>query len=143
MITPPDIDEFLRNYEEAMGAYDAERLAALWGMPGTVLTDDFAGSLDSRSALVDALSQAHPYYRSLGLARVTHTLLEQADLTDVLIRVRLRWHFSDADGQLLTDSDYEYLLRRDADGIHAYVAVSIDEQEKLAELAQRLGIQPG
>ncbi|MET0910418.1 MAG: hypothetical protein ABWZ99_13205 [Ilumatobacteraceae bacterium] len=143
MITPPEIDEFLRNYEEAMGAYDAERLAALWGMPGTVLTDDFAGSLDSRAALVEALSQAHPYYRSLGLARVTHTLLELTELTERLLRVRLRWHFSGADGELLTDSDYEYLLRRDDDGIHAYVAVSIDEQQKLAELAERLGVALG
>jgi hypothetical protein len=142
MITTTQLDDFLRTYEEAMGAYDAERLAALWGMPGTVLTDDFAGSLDSRAALVEAFSQAHPYYRGLGLARVTHTLLEHADLTERITRVRVRWHFSGADGEVLTDSDYEYLLRLDDDGIHAYVAVSIDEQQKLAELAQRLGVQP-
>lgn len=143
MITPPEIDEYLRNYEEAMEAYDAERLAALWGMPGTVVTDDFAGSLDSRAALVEALSQAHPFYRSLGLARVHHTLLELTDLTERLLRVRVRWHFSDVDGKPLTDSEYEYLLRRDDDGIHAYVAVSFDEQRKLAELAQRLGVAFG
>jgi GAF domain-containing protein len=143
MTTSAEIEAFLLEYEDALGSYDAERSASLWGMPGTVLTDDFAGSLDSRAELVAALSQAHPYYRSLGLARVTHTLLEQAELTERITRVRLRWHFHDADGGLLTDSDYEYVLRRDDDGIHAYVGVSIDEQQKLAELAERLGIQPG
>ena len=142
MITTNQLEEYLRRYEEAMGAYDAEGLAALWGMPGTVLTDDFAGSLDSRAALAAALSQAHEFYRGLGLARVTHTLIEQADLTDRITRVRLRWHFHDADAELLTDSDYEYLLRLDDDGVHAYVGVSIDERQKIAELARRLGISP-
>ena len=138
-----ELEGFLRTYEEAMGSYDAARLAALWGMPGTVLTDDFVGSLDSRAALEGALSQAHDFYRSLGLARVSHTLLDHTDVTERITRVRLRWHFHGAGDEVLTDSDYEYVLRRDDDGIHAYVAVSIDEQQKLAELAERLGITPG
>jgi hypothetical protein len=49
----------------------------------------------------------------------------------------------DASGQLLTDGHYEYLLRRDNDRLRTYVAVAIDEQQKLAELAQRQGIDLG
>jgi hypothetical protein len=140
MITTTQLDEFLHGYAEAMGAYDAERLAAMWGMPGTVPTDDSAGSLDSGAPGGSALAGAPVVPR--GLAWANHTLLEQADLTERITRVRVRWHFAGTDGELLTDSDYEYVLRRDDDGIHAYVAVSIDEQQKLAELARRLGLGP-
>ncbi|WP_431956747.1 hypothetical protein [Nocardia lijiangensis] len=56
------------------------------------------------------------------------------------MRVRVRWHFYDEDGNLLTDGDYEYLLRRDEGRLHAYVAVAIDEREKLTQLAAAKGI---
>lgn len=69
-----------------------------------------------------------------------HTLLEHARLTDQVLRLRVRWHFRDAAGAALTDSDYEYLLRRDDDGWHTYVAVAIDEAAKLSALAEEKGI---
>lgn len=142
MTTTTEIDDVLAEYGGSLGGFDAERSAALWGTPGTILTDDFAGSLGTREAMAEALSQGYPFYRSLGLARVGHTLLEHVDLTPRITRVRVRWHFHASDGSHLTDGDDEYLLRRDDDGQHVYVAVAIDEQEKLAELAERLGISP-
>jgi hypothetical protein len=44
---------------------------------------------------------------------------------------------------LLTDGHYEYLLRQDDDVLRTYVAVAIDEQEKLSQLAQRRGVDLG
>jgi hypothetical protein len=34
----------------------------------------------------------------------------------------------------------EYSLRDDTDGLHCYVSISIDEDEKIAELARREGV---
>ncbi|WP_433634775.1 hypothetical protein [Nocardia sp. CA-120079] len=78
--------------------------------------------------MAKALEQSYPLDQALGLASV--------DLTDRITRLHIRWHFYDVEGDLLTDSDYEYLLRRDDDGqLRAYVAVAIDEMEKIAKLA--------
>ncbi|WP_280232248.1 hypothetical protein [Nocardia cyriacigeorgica] len=144
MTTRDEIESFLDEYQAALSAYDAERSAALWGMPGTILSDAFVGSLPSRTEMARGLSQSYPFYQQLGLARVDHTLLEQVDLTERIVRVRVRWHFYDAADDLLTDGDYEYLLRHDDDGLHTYVAVAIDEVEKLTRLAAEKGIQlPG
>jgi hypothetical protein len=94
--------------------------------------------------MTQGLAQAHPIYQMLGLARVDHTVVDYAELTGALLRVRVRWHFYDADDALLTDSDYEYLLRRDDDGLRTYVAVAIDEAEKLARVAVDRGVRlPG
>jgi hypothetical protein len=119
MITT-QLDEFLHGHAEAMGPHGAERLAAMWGMPGTVPTDDSAGSLDSGAPGGSALAGAPVLPR--GLAWADHTLLEQADLTERITRVRVRWHFAGTDGELLTDSD--------------------DDQQKLAALARRLASAP-
>lgn len=135
-----ELETFLDEYQSTLSAYDAERTAALWGTPGTIVSDDFVGSLHSREEMARGLAQAHPIYQMLGLARVDHTVIDFAELTAALVRVRVRWHFYDSDDGLLTDSDYEYLLRRDDDGLRTYVAVAIDEAEKLSRLAAERGI---
>ena len=135
-----ELETFLDEYQSTLSAYDAERTAALWGTPGTIVSDDFVGSLHSREEMARGLAQAHPIYQMLGLARVDHTVIDFAELTAALVRVRVRWHFYDSDDGLLTDSDYEYLLRRDDDGLRTYVAVAIDEAEKLSRFAAERGI---
>ncbi|GAA4283434.1 hypothetical protein GCM10022261_09650 [Brevibacterium daeguense] len=136
----PAVEQFLVQYESALSTFDAEGSAALWGVPGTMVTDDFVGTLHSREQLAQALEQSYPLYRALGLSRVTHTLLERVDVTPRIIRLRVRWHFFGEPDEHLADSDYEYLLRRDEDGLHAYVAVGIDETEQLLDLAARKGV---
>ncbi|MFD1812106.1 hypothetical protein [Rhodococcus gannanensis] len=135
------VDEFLTAYGNTLVAYDAAGTAAMWGMPGTIVTDAFTGSLSSRGEMAEGLRQGYPLYRRLGLGGITHTMLEFAPLTEVVVRIRVRWHFTDAFGELLTDSDYEYVLRADPDGLHMYVAVDIDADTKLRELAARLGVE--
>lgn len=139
-MTDQEIETFLATYGDGLGQYDAVGSAALWGMPGMIISDAFVGVLSSREEMAQRLSQAYPFYRRLGLARVSHTVLERADVTPHIIRLRVRWHFFASDDELLTDGDYEYTLRRDDDGLHVYVAISIDEAEKITDLARRKGI---
>ncbi|TJZ73647.1 hypothetical protein FCG67_24035 [Rhodococcus oryzae] len=134
------IDRYLTAYGNSLAEFDADAATALWGLPGTIVNDEFAGSLSSRADMAAGLSQSYPLYRQLGLAGVTHQILESVALTDRLVRVRVRWSFLDSAGETLTTSDYEYLLREDPDGLHAYVAVGIDDIQKLRELADRLGV---
>ncbi|WP_280496153.1 hypothetical protein [Nocardia asiatica] len=145
MATRDEIEAFLVEYQQALSSFDAERSTALWGAPGTIVSDGFVGSLSSRSDMAEGLRQSYPLYRALGLARVDHTLLGQVELTERITRLHVRWHFFDAAGAILTDSDYEYLLRRDDDDVlRVYVAVAIDEMRKLTELAATKGIEiPG
>jgi hypothetical protein len=138
-----ELEAHLRAYQDALSSYDAKRTAELWGVPGTIVSDTFVGALDSRAAMAAGLEQSYPIYQRLGLHHVEHQTLDRVDLTDRLLRVHVRWLFYDAAGELLTDGHYEYLLRRDDDGLRTYVAVAIDEQQKLAELAQRKGIDLG
>ncbi|PXX68731.1 hypothetical protein DFR70_102416 [Nocardia tenerifensis] len=139
--TRDEIEAFLVEYQDSLSAFDAERSVAQWGTPGMIINDAFAGTLSSPEEMAAGLKQSYPFYQSLGLASVDHTLLEQADLTARLTRIHVRWHFYDGEGTKLTDGDYEYLLRRDDDGkLKVYVAVAIDEMEKLTALAVEKGI---
>jgi hypothetical protein len=138
-----DVDEYFERYGVALSASDPAGTAGLWGFPATLVTDEFVGSLATAEELAGALGQAQALYRQLGLDRADHQLIETVWLTRALVRVRVRWTFRDAAGVELMSSDYEYLLRLDADGLRAYVAVSLDEAGKLAELAASRGVTLG
>ncbi|AKE88089.1 hypothetical protein ACWDT5_25250 [Rhodococcus aetherivorans] len=120
------LDRFFTLYGEALAGFDAEASAALWGEPGTILTDSFAGSLANRKEITEALTQSNETYRKHGLAGVGHELLDLSPVTDKIVRARVRWSFRDANDAVMATSDYEYLLRDDPDGLHAYVAVGCD-----------------
>lgn len=142
MTTREEIEAYLVEYQEALSAFDAQRSVAQWGAPGTMVSDAFVGTVATTAELAEGLERSYPLYQSLGLASVDHTVLEHVDLSERITRIHVRWHFYDVEGNLLTDSDYEYLLRRDDDGqLRAYVAVAIDEMEKIAALAAEKGIQ--
>ncbi|MEV2219362.1 hypothetical protein AB0E01_05735 [Nocardia vinacea] len=142
MTTREEIEAYLGEYQEALSAFDAQRSVAQWGAPGTMVSDAFVGTVATTAEMAEGLEQSYPLYQSLGLASVDHTVLEHVDLSERITRIHVRWHFYDLEGNLLTDSDYEYLLRRDDDGqLRAYVAVAIDEMEKIAALAAEKGIQ--
>ena len=142
-MTDDDVAQYFERYGAALSAFDPAAAAGLWGFPATMVTDDFVGSLATAEELTGALAQAQELYRQLGLDHADHRLVEVVRLTDALVRVRVRWTFLDAGGAELMSSDYEYLLRTDPDGLRAYVAVSLDEARKLADLAASRGVRMG
>ena len=121
-----ELDDYLARYGASLGAMDAVATAQLWGEPSMMLTDGFVGMLATREELAAALAGAQPECAAQGLARATHTLLDRTELSERLLRVHVRWHFWQADGAHIDDADFEYVLRRDDDGLHAYAATLRD-----------------
>jgi hypothetical protein len=142
-VSSDELEAHLSAIEQALSSFDAKRTAGLWGVPGTIISDAFVGALDSRDAMAAGLEQSYPVYQRLGLHHVEHQTLHRVDLTDRLLLVHVRWLFYDSAGDLLTDGHYEYILRQDDGELRTYVAVAIDEQETLTQLAQRKGIDLG
>lgn len=139
--TDPEIDDYLTRYAGTLAAFDAHGAAALWGTPGMILDDRFAGVLDDRDAMAQGLEQSYPLYRELGLADVGHECLQVMELTERISMVKVRWHFYDDSGEELTDSNAYYILRRDDDGLHAFACIQVDDAEKLQALAERRGVE--
>lgn len=133
--------EFFDAYAAALRDFDAEATARLWGLPGMVVTDDFVGALESRADMAAGLSSSYPLYRRLGLESAVPEIRAVSALTDVISTVRVRWSYLDASDELIVTTDYEYLVRDDADGLHVYLAVGIDEAEALQRAAAARGIQ--
>ncbi len=132
--------EFFDRYAAALREFDADATAQLWGLPGMIVTDEFAGALESRADLAAGLATSYPLYRRLGLESAWPEIRAVSALTDRISTVRVRWRFLDADDELIVTTDYEYLVRDDADGLHAYLAVGIDEAEALQRAARTRGV---
>lgn len=139
-ITEQRLVEFFDEYASALREFDADATARLWGLPGMIVTDDFAGALESRADMAAGLAQSYPLYRRLGLESAVPELRAVSALTDRISTVRVRWSYLDADDEVIVTTDYEYLVRDDADGLHVYLAVGIDEAEALQRAAQARGV---
>ena len=134
------IAEFFDAYAAALREFDAEATAALWGLPGMIVTDDFAGALESRADMAAGLASSYPLYRMLGLESALPEIRAVSALTDRITTVRVRWSYLDADDEVIVTTDYEYLLRDDAEGLRVYLAVGIDESEALQRAARTRGV---
>lgn len=134
------IAEFFDEYAAALREFDADATARLWGLPGMIVTDDFAGALESRADMSAGLASSYPVYRMLGLESAVPEIRAVSALTDRIVTVRVRWSYLDADDEVIVTTDYEYLLRDDADGLHVYLAVGIDEAEALQRAASARGV---
>lgn len=133
-----DLDQYFGAYGDALASGDVDTIVAHYGFPCAVLTDDYSGTLDTPDALRGALSQAVAFYRQFGFTGARPEILDVDEVTAKITRVRVRWHYTGADGAELTDSTYDYVLRSDPDRPHIYWALSLDEQQKLTELQARL-----
>ena len=132
--------EFFDAYAAALREFDADATARLWGLPGMIITDEFAGALESRADMSAGLASSYPLYRRLGLESAVPEVRAVSSLTDLISTVRIRWSYLDANDEVIVTTDYEYLVRDDADGIHVYLAVGIDEAEALARAAHTRGV---
>jgi hypothetical protein len=139
-ITDERLAAFFATYADALRDFDAEAIARLWGLPGMIVTDEFAGALESRADMAAGLASSFPLYKLLGLASAVPELRTANDLTDRIALVGVRWSYRDEAGEEIVTTDYEYLVRDDADGLHVYVAVGIDEAEALARAAAERGV---
>jgi hypothetical protein len=134
------LEEFFDAYAEAQRDFDADATARLWGLPGMVITGDFAGALESRADVATGLSSSYPLHRRLGFAGIAPELRSVRALTDVISMVRVRWSHLDEHDELIVTTDVEYLVRDDADGLHVYLAVGIDEADALRRAAVARGV---
>ncbi len=132
--------EFFDEYAAALRAFDADATARLWGLPGMIITDEFAGALESRADMAAGLATSYPLYRRLGLESAVPELRGGCARTHHKNTRRGRWSYLDANDEVIVTTDYEYLVRDDADGLHVYLAVGIDEAEALQRAAQSRGV---
>ncbi|WP_157002394.1 hypothetical protein [Agromyces laixinhei] len=135
------LEEFFDRYAEAQRDLDAEATARLWGLPGMVITDEFAGALESRADMAAGLSSSFPLYRRLGFESIVPEVRAVSALTEVISMVRVRWSYLDANDELVVTTDVEYVVRDDADGLRIYVGVGIDEADALRRAAAAKGIE--
>ena len=132
--------EYFDEYAAALREFDADATAGLWGLPGMIVTDDIAAALESRADLSTALEASYPLYRRLGLESAVPEIRSMTALTELISMVRVRWSYLDGADEVIVTTDSEYLVRDDADGLHVYLAVGIDEADALQRAAQARGV---
>ncbi len=129
-----ELKAFFDQYGKALENYDVNTTVSFYGFPCFVISDDFVEALAIPQELNKSLTQIQEFYKQFDLVKVTHELTKTEIVSEKLVRVRVTWNYYDSKDNLLVDSDYVYLLRKDSDAYKIYVVIPFNEQQKMQEL---------
>lgn len=136
------LKSYFNQYGKAVENYDVNATVSFYGFPCFMISDDFVGSLATPDELNQALTQAQGFYKQFDLAKVTYELTKIEIVSEKLVRVRITWNYYDSKDNLLVDSDYVYLLRKENASYKIYVVIPFNEQQKMQELLQKKQAAP-
>lgn len=115
-----DIKDFFSEYAKALGARDIKKIAAHWGVPALVLSDDGAVAVGELGEVEAFFASSMEQYEGIATARAK---IASADaLSDTVVGCEIEWRHEDADGKEIGAEVGHYTLRQDGRSlkIHAY-----------------------
>jgi hypothetical protein len=120
----PVVQEFLDEMAAALTSGDGKAAAALWSLPAILISDAGVESVDTVEQLEELFGGAREHYNELGITS-TRGEIEDVDwLTEMIVRVDVRWPWLDKNGDRQGSECSSYVLRRGDDGrLRMHVAV--------------------
>ena len=133
------VNDFFESYANALEQYDTKLMALHYSVPCTFLSDDSVTVFSEASKLEGLFNQGTAFYRQYGIAHARPEVWSKRFWTDRIAKVKVSWHYYDANNQPIYSCDYQYILRLDKqDKWKIELSVSINEKERMEEwLEQR------
>ncbi|MCB9065733.1 MAG: hypothetical protein H6551_11405 [Chitinophagales bacterium] len=134
------INDLFEYYANGVQKGDVKQIANCYALPCTILSDNLSAVYTTAAKLESVISQGKRFYKQVGIASVFADVLNKQQVTERIYRVKVHWQYYTATGNPVYDCDYYYLVRLNSeDNWKIEVAISIDEQDKVAELTNKKG----
>lgn len=134
------INDLFEYYSAGVRKGDIKQIANCYTLPCTILSDNLSAVYTTAAKLESVIAQGKRFYKQVGIASVFADVLNKQQITERIYRVKVHWQYYSVNEQPIYDCDYYYLVRLNEDGKWKIeVAISINEQEKVAELTQKKG----
>ncbi|MFD8559861.1 hypothetical protein ACWDOR_45495 [Streptosporangium canum] len=122
-----EIEDFLSRYAGALVAGDLDAVAACYGYPSLILSDEGVLAVGGEGDVKAAFAGAAERYRDQGLTEARPVIGETTRITERLVDVEVRWEYLDAEGAARAGEHYRYTLRGAGTGgdlaIHVVVPI--------------------
>jgi len=114
------IEAFFTDYAKALGDRDIGKIAAHWGVPALVLSDEGAVAVGKFEEVEAFFASSMAQYEGVAAARAK--IASSETLSDTVVACQIEWSHEDAAGVVVGGEAGHYTLRSDGRSlrIHAY-----------------------
>ena len=120
----PVVQEFLDEMAAALTSGDGKAAADLWSLPALIVTDAGVEPVDTVRQLEEMFGGAKEQYNARGITDTRGEIEDVEWLTEMIVRVDVRWPWLDKNGEEQGSESSSYVLRRGDDGrLRMHVAV--------------------
>lgn len=118
------VEPFLQRYRAALLAADAEGLAACFGHPGLVVTDDAVIAVATEEETKTAYGRVAEHYLRQGMVDAQPKIERLESASRLVITADVAWTYIGGEARVLATELVRYVLRLQLDGprIHAVIA---------------------
>jgi len=129
-----NVNIFFETYAKALEHYDTKGMAALYGIPCTMVSDDITSIFNDATKLEGFFNQGAGFYRQFGIAHVRHETWSRRNWTEKIINVKVNWQYFDVFKNPVYNCDYHYVLKLDKNNQWKIIlSVSVNEKEKMEQ----------
>src|SRR5690606_23662464 len=118
-LSEDDAEAFFADYATALVSRDPKRIAAFWGVPGLVLSDEGAIPIASSAEVEGFFGASMGQYP--GIANVFARTRDVHVLSAGVLFCTVEWTHLDADGRAVGGETGHYVLRRGGEGVRIHV----------------------
>ncbi len=118
------VEPFLQRYRAALLAADADGLAACFGHPGLVVTDDAVIAVASEEETRTAYGRVAEHYLQQGMVDARPKIEKLESNSRLVITADVAWTYVGGEARVLATELVRYVLRLQLDGpkIHTVIA---------------------
>ncbi|MES2702222.1 MAG: hypothetical protein V4649_06260 [Bacteroidota bacterium] len=128
------VNKFFEIYAAALEGYDTKRMAFLYNMPCTLVSDDKTTVFNDFSRLEGFFNQGSIFYRQFGIVKAQPEIWTRRDWTNRIMNAKVNWQYYDSADKLIYSCDYHYVLKADKyNQWKIILSVSVNEKERMEE----------
>lgn len=137
------INDFFDTYAKAIENHDTKLMAHHYAIPCTLISDDSANTYTEASSLEGLFNQAVVFFKQYGIVHARPEIWTKHCWTDKIVKVKLTWHYLDAQLAPLYSFTDKYVLRMDKNNHWKIIlSVSINEKERMEEWIKKGNKKP-
>lgn len=132
------INDFFEGYAAALERQDSKYMANCYTLPCTFISDDSSMVYTTEAKLEGLINNSKRFYAVHGITGAVPDIINKRIITKRIVRVSMRWNYTDKKGRTVYDCDYYYILKLDEENHWKIeVAIPVNEKERIEELAKK------
>jgi hypothetical protein len=125
------VNELFDAYAAALASFNAKSMMYYYDLPCSFISDENHSVYTDPTLLEGFFTLGASFYKKEGIAHAKPEVWNKYLWTDKIAKVKLIWHYYDAENELLYSCDYQYIVREIEGEWKIAAAISLNEKQRM------------